>query len=547
MPGLLVGKPTFVLGISKMRVGKPRTRGGHKYIGFPHKVSRIAHISDFGSEHLVKIVVFVLTPGAKSPDGFIKNLGMKFLTATCCLLLVINGISQNSPVLDKIENFEGKVDALIQQYRELDLFAGVVLVAERGTPAYHKAFGYADRQHKLKNTLDTKFDIGSMNKAFTKVAVLSLVNDGKLALTDPLGKFLDGFGPVASKQVTVEQLLEHTSGFGDYHTPAYQQLAYDGKNMDALVDLIRKMSLMFEPGTEQEYSNAGYVLLGAILEKVTGKDFFTIIQERIVDRLGLKDTYLKDKYNTPDRAIGYTRTMRGELEANDYFQDPPGPDGGFYSTTSDILKFYRAYHYGESLWDEATKKLDPMYSFLREHSTTGGAIPHAGGFPGASTAHFEVLRDQISIVVFANRDEVVAEDIAAGILAIIRGQKPKKPLEPAHLLIFRTYREKGIDYVRENFEELSTNWHPADPKDMILNMIGYNLLYSDNPEELDQAIEIFTLNTQLFPDIANVWDSLGEAWRKKGDKSKALKYYKKALEIRPDLPSAKQAVGELEK
>lgn len=472
---------------------------------------------------------------------------MKILTilAACCL--TINSFGQSTPVLRKIDHLEQKIDTLVQQYRDLDLFAGVVLVAERGNPVYHKAFGYADRENKRKNTINTKFDIGSMNKAFTKVAVLSLVREGKLALSDPLGKYLDGFDPEVSKQVNVEQLLEHTSGFGDYHGTTYWQLTYEEKNMDALVDVIRKMPLLFEPGTEQEYSNAGYVLLGAIIEKVSGQDFFTVIQERIVDRLALKDTYLQDKYNTPDRAIGYIRTMRGELEANDYFQDPPGPDGGFYATTSDILKFYRAYHYGEALWDQETKALNPMYPFLKEHSTTGGAIPHAGGFPGASTAHFEVLRDQISVVVFANRDEIVAEDIAAGILAIIRGKAPQQPAQPAQLLIFQSYRDKGIQYIRENFEDLSSNWHPADPKDMILNGIGYNLLYSDNPKEVDQAIEFFSLNTELFPKIANVWDSLGEAWRKKGDKAKALQYYKKALEIRPDLPSAKEAIAELER
>lgn len=465
--------------------------------------------------------------------------------AICCLTL--NSFGQSTPVLSSIDHLDQKVDALVQQYRDLDLFAGVVLVAERGTPVYHKAFGYADRTTQRPNTLNTHFDIGSMNKAFTKVAVLSLVRDGKLHLDDPLDKFLDGFGPVAGKKVTVEQLLEHRSGFGDYHDSAYWDLDYAGKNMAALVNLIRQMPLLFEPGTEQEYSNAGYVLLGAIIEKVTGKDYFSFIQERIVDHLGLRETYLTDKYNTPERAIGYTRTMRGELEANDYFQDPPGPDGGFYATTSDILKFYRAYHYGDALWDEATRQLDPMYPFLQEHRTTGGAIPHAGGFPGASTAHFEVLRDQISVIVFANRDEIVAEDIAAGILAIIRGKTPKKAMQPAHLLIFQTYREKGIDYIRDHFEELSTNWHPADPKDMILNMIGYNLLYSDDARETEQAIELFTLNTELFPEIANVWDSLGEAWRKQGDKSKALQYYKKALQIQPDLPSAREAVAELER
>lgn len=476
---------------------------------------------------------------------FPKNLNMKYLLTLNCLLLGLALYAQNTPVLEKIPDFEQQVDDLVQQYRDLDLFAGVVLVAERGQPVYHKAFGYADRENKRKNTLHTKFDIGSMNKAFTKVAVLSLVQEGKLALSDPLGKFLDGFDPVAAKQVTIEQLLEHTSGFGDYHGPDYWDLSYEEKSIAARVDLIRKSPLEFSPGSEQAYSNAGYILLGAIIEQATGKDYFTVIRERIVDRLELKNTFLTEKYHTPERAIGYTRTMRGALEANDDFQDPPAPDGGFYSTPSDILKFYRAYHYGGALWDEATRKLDPMYPFLQEHSTTGGAIPHAGGFPGASTAHFEVLRDQISVIVFANRDEIVAEDIAGGILAIVRGKEPEQPAQPAQLLIYQTYREKGIDYIRDHFEALSVNWHPADPKDMILNGIGYNLLYSDDPKELDQAIEFFTLNTALFPEIANVWDSLGEAWRKKGDKAKALKFYKKALEIRPDLPSAKAAVAEL--
>lgn len=470
---------------------------------------------------------------------------MRILIGLIPLLATVGSLAQKTPVLQALPEMERKVDELVRQYQDLDIFSGVVLVAEQGVPVYHKAFGYADRDAKRKNTLATRFDIGSMNKAFTKVVLLNLVKAGKLRLDDPLGKFLPGFDPVAAQQVTVGQLLAHTSGFGDYHSPAYHDLSYEKKSLDRLLTLIKKLPLQFEPGTEQAYSNAGYVLLGAIIEEVSGKDFFTVVREYTVDRLGLENTYLQNKYQTPERAIGYTRTMRGALEANDYFQDPPGPDGGFYSTTTDMLQFFRAYHYGNTLWDEATKALDPMYPFLKEHANTGGAIPHAGGFPGANTVHYEILRDQISVVVFANMDETVAEELGAGILAIIRGQAPKSPVLPAHLWIYQSYRDKGIDYVRDHFEKLSTNWHPADPKDMILNMIGYNLLYSDDPKEIDQAIEVFTLNTELFPDIANVWDSLGEAWRKKGDRQKALQFYRKALKIRPDLPSAVAAVAEL--
>lgn len=142
-------------------------------------------------------------------------------------------------------------------------------------------------------------------------------------------------------------------------------------------------------------------------------------------------------------------------------------------------------------------------------------------------------------------DEPVAEDLGAGILAIIRGKEPKEPILPAHIWIYQSLKEKGIEYVKENFDKLSENWHPADPKDWILNMIGYNLLQSGIPGELDEAIAVFELNTELFPDIANTWDSLGEAYLKKGDKKMAKKYYQKALELDPALPSAREAIKQL--
>lgn len=472
------------------------------------------------------------------------KIGLNFFIAA---LLMSHCAAQNITKLDQVPNLGQQIDTLVRQYQDLDIFSGVVLVAEQGKPVYHKAFGLADRESKRKNTLDTKFDIGSMNKAFTKVVILRLVSQGKLHLDDLLGKFLDGFDPVAGQKVTVQMLLEHTSGFGDYFNAEYQQLTYEQKQMNRLVELIRKMPLLFEPGTDRQYSNAGYLLLGAIIEKVTGKDFLTVVDEMIVQPMGMHDTFVREKYQTPERAIGYTTTMRGNLEANDFLQDPPSPAGGFYSTTSDMLKFFRAYHYGTSLWDEATRKLDPMYGFLADNMDSGGAITHAGGFPGANTVHYEVLRDGISILVFANMDEPVAEKLGFGILSIIRGKVPEKPVLPAHRWVYQAYREKGIDYVRENFETLTANWTDQDPKDMLLNMIGYNLLYSDDASELDQAIEIFSLNAELFPEVANVWDSLGEAWLKKGDKQKALTAYKKALAIRPDLPSALAAVKQLEK
>lgn len=466
-------------------------------------------------------------------------------SAITILTFLISVISLHSQPDLKSRSFEKHVDDLVHAYTDLGIFSGVVLIAKEGKPAYHKAFGPADRSTGRMNTTETRFDIGSMNKSFTKVAVLKLIYEGKLNMDDPIGKYLDGFSKEVSENVTIRHLLTHTSGFGDYHGPGYFDRSYDEKKLWPIIEILKGLPLMFKPGEDEAYSNAGYVLLGAIMEKATGKEFFTIVEEQVVKPLGLQNTFLKSKYKTPDRAIGYMLTMRGELESNDVFNDPPKPDGGFYSTTEDILKFYRAYFYGDVLWTDEIRKLDPMYPFLQEHMDSGGAIPHAGGFGGSNTVLFEILRDRISVVVFANMDEVVAEDIGAGILAIIRGREPKKPAYPAIPLIYQSYREHGIQYVEENFEELSKNWHPADPKDWILNNIGYNLLYSGIEGEKEQAIEILELNTRLFPEVANAWDSLGEALKINGRKKEAIASYQKALQLDPGLESARDALKEL--
>lgn len=464
---------------------------------------------------------------------------------TFCLanLYACNGQDTKSKNENIPIDLESKVDNLVKEYTDLGIFSGVVLIAEDGKPLYHKAFGLANQKTKVPNKLDTRFDIGSMNKSMTKVLILKLVQEGKLKLNDKLGQFLNGFPKDAADKISIDHLLSHQSGYGDYHTPEYWDIPLEEKSLAVTVDFIKKLPILFEPGKEQEYSNAGYVLLGAIAEKITGKSYYDLIEEYITKPLKMKSTFLRDKYSVTNRAIGYFKNFKGEIRDNEDFQEIPTPAGGFYSTTEDMLTFYRAFHYGDELWDEAARSMDDMYKFYQEHQNTGGAMTHAGGFEGANTVHYEILRDKISVIVFANMDEPVAENLGAGILAIIRGKKPESPTLPANQLVYTTWKEKGPNYVKKNWETLTVNFHPSDPKDLILNAIGYDLFFNG---EIDEALAIFKLNTELFPNIGNCWDSYGEALLKKGRKEEALQAYKKALEINPNIPSAKKAVKELE-
>lgn len=439
--------------------------------------------------------------------------------------------------------FEKEVDALVQSYMDIDIFSGVVLIAQEGVPLYKKAFGSANREKNIKNTINTKFDIGSMNKTFTNVVLLQLMEEGKLKLSDRLSTILPAFSDDMYSNITIDHLMNHSAGFGDYHmTPGYFDLQDEEKDIASLTLKIRQMPLLFEAGEEREYSNSGYIILGAIIEKITDKTYHKNVQERIVNALKLKETYVDNIKTVPKKAIGYFKTFKGEIRDNTGFETVANPDGGFQSTAEDVMKFYREYHYGNELLRDKTKNKSEFYRMIQAHNNTGGAIPHAGGFEGANTVNYEILRDKITIVVLANMDEPVAEDLGAGILAIIRGQVPEKPSLPAVQNIYITYMQKGIKYVKDNFKNLTKNFHPDDPKALILNGLGYQLL---NENEIKPTIEFFKLNTELFPDNPNVWDSLGEAYKINGNNKKAIKYYQKALDLDPNFPSAVSAMKHL--
>ena len=208
------------------------------------------------------------------------------------------------------------------------------------------------------------------------------------------------------------------------------------------------------------------------------------------------------------------------------------------------MKFYRSYFYDDLLLSKEAKSNDSYFNYLQE-LPEGKATGSAGGFEGFNTAIYQVVSSDLSIIVFANMDEPVAEYIALDILTLSRDETPKKAQLPAVQNIRKAFNKKGADFVKTNFESLTVNFHPEDPKDIILNDLGYAYLYE--ADNIDKAIKLFKLNTEIFPEIANCWDSYGEALVKSGNKKEAIKAYEKALAIRPNLESAKSALKKLKK
>ncbi|MFN2407353.1 MAG: serine hydrolase domain-containing protein [Pyrinomonadaceae bacterium] len=277
-----------------------------------------------------------------------------------------------------------------------DRFSGAVLVGKNGKTAFAQAYGLADREKKTPNTLKTRFRLGSMNKMFTAVATLQLVQSGKLDLKAPFGNYLTDYPnkDVASK-VTVEQLLMHTGGTGDIFGPEFDKKRLELKTLQDYVKLYGNRALDFAPGSRWQYSNYGFLLLGVLVEKVSGQSYYDYVQEHIFKPAGMTATASEPEEQTvAERSVGYTRFTGPPLKPNTETLPYRGTSaGGGYSTVEDLFRFATALQTHKVLNAQYTEMLTTgktdtpgggKYAFGFQDATVNGTrcFGHGGGAPG---------------------------------------------------------------------------------------------------------------------------------------------------------------------
>jgi len=301
------------------------------------------------------------------------------------------------------------IDAYLRDRFTQDDFAGAVLIATAGEVWFEQAYGLASREFKVPNTIETRFDVGSFNKDYTRLAIMQLVQDGAFTLGDLVGEFLPDYpNEQVREEVTIRQLLEHRSGLGDYFDEDYfstpmQQL----REIEDYIPIWGPKPLEYEPGAREQYSNYGYTVLGAIVEAITGMSYPEYVVERIFEPAGMVDTgFFETDSVEPNVAVGYTyfdhtgrpsKTLRKNT-----FHEPikGGPWGKSYSTARDLFRFFDAL-YGDRL-------VDPEFGW--SGAGWDGQAMLAGGGPGLSA--MLVLEGGLAVIVLSNQDEPGAEDIA---------------------------------------------------------------------------------------------------------------------------------------
>jgi len=302
-----------------------------------------------------------------------------------------------SPLTEKAAVEE--ILALMARVKGKNWYSGTVLVAKGANVLLTDFAGEASMAFHVPINIDTKFNLGSMNKMFTATAIARLVESGKLSFDDPIAKWVDEtwLPKDVTSKITVRHLITHTSGLGSYFNEVYQKSSRDlFRKLDDYKPLIKDDKPAFPPGERFQYSNTGMFLLGVVIEKVTGEDYFDHIRKVIYVPAGMADSdcYEMD-YPVENLAIGYSPDFESPYKwQNNLYKHvlKGGPAGGGFSTVRDLHKFALAMLSGklvseslrDTMWTDF-KGAGYGYGFTVVQSPGGKAVGHSGGFPGINS------------------------------------------------------------------------------------------------------------------------------------------------------------------
>lgn len=448
-----------------------------------------------------------------------------------------------------------RIDSLMQVIVERTEFSGTVLVADQGEVLYHKAFGLANREWNVPNTTDSRYKLASLGKQFTALLILQLVNEGKIALDDPLVRYIPEYRVKDAEKITLRQVLSHTSGIPNYQViPDFDSVvAKQPRTLERFVHLFLDKPLLFEPGSGSQYSNLGYSALALVAERVAGQSFNALLRKRIFEPAGMVDSFTEDDQRVmPRMADGYVNTWTGyDREA---YRDPSSVigSGNVTSTTMDLFRYDRALrngtllpHHLQAEWIRPVRGDFGLGWMVMRYPVPGRdsvtVAYHDGGNRGFTTVMYRFIENDRFIVVLSNTSLYDVYGVAGRIARILHGREVRPvqwPLVPAFArLLEQEGREKASAFFRQ---------HRNDPAYMLdgaaANSLGYQLM---GKGRLEDAVCVFELNVEAFPEVGDPYDSLAEAYMKQGRRELAITNYTRSLELDPQNSNARVMLQKL--
>ncbi|WP_371420427.1 serine hydrolase [Tardiphaga sp.] len=456
------------------------------------------------------------------------------------------------------QSAENDVDIFLKEkMRQEQIPALQVAVIRHGRVIKTAAYGIANVENGVPVSQESIFSINSCTKAFTGVAIMQLVEAGKLKLGDPISKYLDDL-PQAWKAVTIKQVLAHVSGLPNI-IDNKENLIGDGSEASAWAT-VKTLPMEFKTGERFRYNQTGYVIIGKIIDKLSGEPFARFIEERQFKPAGMVHTRFGDSSDVVSHSAGgysYLQNVDGVWKKSDklsaiyvsfapYFRTA----AGILSTSSDIANWLVALQSGKLLKDKSS--LDALWtSAVLNDGTTGGMSallngsglgwpvttrtehPAAAPIGGMRSTFFVYPKDDLSVVILTNlqgaNPENFADEVAAYYIPDMH-ESNGFGLSPALKTLRAALLDRGFEHASQVVANLKAQNPSFRPKEDELNAWGYKLLEQHKPV---QAVAILRLNTLLFTNSWNAYDSLAEILEDTGNRPGAIENYARSLQLNP--------------
>ncbi|REH52429.1 CubicO group peptidase (beta-lactamase class C family) [Tenacibaculum gallaicum] len=473
---------------------------------------------------------------------------MRKLTYLLVLIIILSYTNNKSSPLE-----DSNINEIANYLDSLDGFSGAVLIAKNGSVLFKKAYGFAHLGHKVKNRTDTKFNQGSIGKTFTAVAILQLIQQKKIKLTDKIGDYLPNYpNKIARDSVTIAHLLTHTSGLP--HFFARKSFINGSKDLYRFANnfssLYENEPMESKPGEIFSYRNTNYLILGRIIETVTGKEYNKYLESNIYSAASMENTGNYDlDHPINNAAEGYTTSEvhPDKLKINIHtYPVRGGAHGGGYTTLDDLYKFSQALQNYKLLNGKYTSlyttplNKDSHYGYGMQFSNPdkGTIYGHTGGHYGVGNEWRVYKQEGYTVIILTNKDANKGFlDARYFIEKTIAGSTPKLDNYFFTKKVIKAYLNSGLEQAKATIKNSKFKLSEIE-----LNTEGYEMIKRGFYKK---AIDLFTLEVLFFPESYDAYDSLGEAYMENGQIKKAIKNYQKSLKLNPDNTNAVEKLKEL--
>ncbi len=467
--------------------------------------------------------------------------------------LSVSGANANANA--DAENIRETLDELLPRFREIYDVPGMAAgVIKDGKIIYAKGFGLRKLGGTEPETPRSLFHMASVSKPFAATAVMQLVEQGKIKLTGKLTEYLPYFklADPRYKDITIQQMLSHTSGISDVEDYQWDKPQYDEGAAERFIRSLAPEELLFKPGERHSYSNKAFDILADVVARTSGKTFEAYVKDHIFKPLGMKDsTFLKKEVpaeleNAP-HLVKDIRSYRPAVSEIYPYNRRHAPSSTLHSNVTDMLRWAMANMNGGVLEGKRVLKAEthanmliPRARFPQFYGNTGiglgwflgehrgeTRIGHGGSDVGFRAQLFMLPEKSMAVVTMGNSASFDPLPAAGAILDVLLGHKPPAPQFPIDAPIGRAIGEKGIESAIRLYHSLKKENGPQYLFDEYgLDDLGHQLM---SEKRMEEALEIFKLNVAEYPGSWRVYDSLAECCDTVGDKADALKYYQLAL------------------